>query len=131
MTDHRSPNRARSAKLALAVALLAPLLAGPASPLAHASGPYVFCERTYSNYDTCVGGEGHTFAQVQARDLNGSNRVCATQKSGSDPSSPNQYSYACADYSAGVVNNLNLFGYPAAHNGENFSQIMRGQFYLP
>lgn len=130
MTDHRSLNRAFSAKLAVGFVLLVSLLAGPASPMAHASGPYVFCDRTYPNYDTCVGGEGHIFSEVQARDLNGSNRVCATQKSGSSPSSPNQYSYACADYSAGVVNSAGLFGYPAAHNGENFSQIMRGQFYL-
>lgn len=90
----------------------------------------MFCDRTYTAYDTCVGGNAHVFAQVEARDLNGSNRVCATQKSGPQPNSSNQYAYACANYRAGVVNINGLLGYPAAHNGENWSQIMRGQFYL-
>jgi len=104
--------------------------AGWATSGAEGSGPYVFCERTYPAYDTCVGGNDHVFAEVQARDLNGSNRVCATQKSGSQPNSPNQYPYACADYRAGVVNVYGLRGYAAAHNGESWSQVMRGQFYL-
>ena len=95
-----------------------------------AAGPYFFCDQNYSAYDTCVHGGGHFLDETQARDLNGSNRVCATQKSGPNPSSSNQYSYACADYLAGIVNYNGVFGYPAAHNGEGWSQIMRGQFYL-
>lgn len=97
---------------------------------AAAAGPYIFCDRNYSAYDTCVGGNGHFLAETQARDLNGSNRVCATQKGGSSPSSANQYGYACANYLAGVLNYNGYYGYPAAHNGESWSQIMRGQFYL-
>jgi hypothetical protein len=77
-----------------------------------------------------VDSNGHYFAEVDAHDNNGSNRVCATQKSGPNPSSPNQYNYSCANGDAGVVNYLSLFGYAAAHNGENWSQIMEGLFYL-
>jgi hypothetical protein len=116
--------------LARRAALLAAVAIGALASPAGAAGPYIFCDRTYSGYDTCVGGNAHRLHETQARDLNGSNRVCATQKGGSSPSSPNQYSYACADYMAGVVNYLGLIGYPAAHNGESWSQIMRGQFYL-
>lgn len=116
----------RAGALALLALLATAVLATPAS----ASGPYVFCDRDYPAYDTCVSGSGYFLAETQARDLNGSNRVCATQKSGSSPSSSNQYSYACADYLAGVVNYNGYYGYPAAHNGEGWSQIMRGQFYL-
>jgi hypothetical protein len=114
----------------LLAAVTALVVAAAASGNAGAAGPYVFCDRDYSAYDTCVGGNAHFLRETQARDLNGSNRVCATQKSGPYPSSSNQYSYACANYSAGVINSNSLLGHPAAHNGENWSQIMRGQFYL-
>ena len=59
-----------------------------------------------------------------------SNRVCATQKSGSSPSSPNQYNYACANYLVGLSNSAGLWGSPSVHNGEGYAQLMRGQFYL-
>jgi len=133
ISKHRVPKRraislVRRSSAACLVSLA--VCIGWAASTAEGSGPYVFCERSYPAYDTCVGGNDHVFTEVQARDLNGSNRVCATQKSGSRPNSPNQYPYACADYRAGVVNVDRVRGYPAAHNGESWSQTMRGQFYL-
>lgn len=108
--------------------MAAALLACP-SP-SSAAGPYVFCDRSFTAYDTCVSSGLQLLVETQARDLNGSNRVCATQKGGIYPSSPNQYAYVCADYLASALNPNNWYGYPAVHNGENWSQIMRGQFYL-
>lgn len=128
LTPTRGPRATRRVAYLGALLGAAAVLTFPSG--AAAAGPYIFCDRDYPGYDTCVGGNGHFLAETQARDLNGSNRVCATQKSGSSPGSSNQYSYACANYLAGVLNYNGYFGYPAAHNGESWSQIMRGQFYL-
>jgi hypothetical protein len=128
--SHLSPAPRRRSPLGVLAAACAAgvLLAAPGS--AAAAGPYVFCDRDFPAYDTCVSG-GYQFpTEVQARDLNGSNRVCATQKYGSTASSTNQYDYACANYLAARLNPSNYGGYPAVHNGESWSQIMRGQFYL-
>jgi hypothetical protein len=109
-------------------AIVAGACTATATP-AHAGGPYFFCDRDIGAFDTCVHGADHQLERTQARDLNGSNRVCATQKWGSSAGSTNQYSWACADYLAERWNGNGYVGFPAVRNAEGWSQLMRGQFY--